>query len=131
MLQQCIARHYWHWALCEGQPTFGVGIAVEADTSVTGNVVEDARVIGINLGWGPYMRNLIAAQNNVRSAPVGIAVSFAAEGQIALISQNIIADCAVNIAGFKWDEQVSGDLAVSTEDLPHSIRVTDNLVSAV
>jgi uncharacterized secreted repeat protein (TIGR03808 family) len=112
-------------------PTFGVGIAVEADTSVTGNVVEDARVIGINLGWGPYLRNLIAAQNTVRSAPVGIAVSFAAEGQSVLISQNIIADCTVNIAGFKWDEQVSGDLAVSTEDLPHSIRVTDNLVSAV
>lgn len=111
-------------------PTFGVGIAVEADTSVTGNVIEEARIIGINLGWGPYMRNLIAAQNTVRSAPAGIAVSFAAEGQIALISQNIIAGCPVNIAGFKWDEQVSGDLAISTEDLPHSIRVTDNLVSA-
>ncbi|KZK86337.1 hypothetical protein PsAD46_02723 [Pseudovibrio sp. Ad46] len=112
-------------------PTFGVGIAVEADTSVTGNVIEDARIIGINLGWGPYMRNLIATQNHVRSAPIGIAISFAADKQSALISQNIIAGCPVNIAGFKWEEQVSGDLAISTEDLPHSIRVIDNLVSAV
>jgi len=112
-------------------PTFGVGIAVEADTSVTSNVVEGARIIGINLGWGPYMRNLIAAQNTVRSAPVGIAVSLAADDQSALISQNIIAGCPVNIAGFKWDEQASGDLALSAEDLPRSIRVTDNLVSPV
>ncbi|AEV36922.1 hypothetical protein PSE_2414 [Pseudovibrio sp. FO-BEG1] len=112
-------------------PTFGVGIAVEADTSVTSNVVEGARIIGINLGWGPYMRNLIAAQNTIRSAPIGIAISLAADDQSALISQNIIAGCPVNIAGFKWDEQASGDLAFSAEDLPCSIRVTDNLVSPV
>ncbi|GHB19906.1 Tat protein [Pseudovibrio japonicus] len=115
----------------QDNPTFGVGISVEADTSVTGNIVEDARVTGINLGWGPYMRNLIAAQNSVRSVPVGIAVSFAADEATALISQNIISGCTVNIAGFRWDEQVSGDLALSAEDVPRSIRVADNLVSAV
>lgn len=115
----------------QDNPGFGVGIAVEADTSVTGNVVEDVRVTGINLGWGPYMRNLIAAQNSVRSAPVGISVSFAADEATALISQNIISGCTVNIAGFRWHEQVSGDLALSAEGLPGSIRVADNLVSAL
>ncbi len=77
------------------------------------------------------MRNLIAAQNNVRSAPVGIAVSFAAEEQTVPISHNIISVCPVNIAGFRLDEQASGDLANSTEDLPHSIRVADNPISSV
>ncbi len=115
----------------QDNPTFGVGISVEADTSVTGNIVEDVRVTGINLGWGPYMRNLIAAQNSVRSAPMGIAVSFAADEATALISQNIISGCTVNIAGFKWYEQVSGDLALSAEGLPRSVRIADNLVSAV
>ncbi len=77
------------------------------------------------------MRNLIVAQNSVRSAPMGIAVSFAADEATALISQNIISGCTVNIAGFKWYEQVSGDLALSAEGLRRSVRVADNLVSAV
>src|SRR5690606_6912503 len=34
-------------------PGFGVGITVEADTSVAGNVVEDAPLYGIKIGWGP------------------------------------------------------------------------------
>ncbi len=36
----------------QDNPTFGVGISVEADTSVTGNIVEDARVTGIKLVGG-------------------------------------------------------------------------------
>ncbi|KZL20932.1 hypothetical protein PsAD2_00924 [Pseudovibrio axinellae] len=115
----------------QNNPEFGVGIAVEADTNVIGNLVEGARVTGIRLGWGPYMRNLIAAQNTVRSAPIGISISFAAQKQSALISQNITANCAVNIAGFAWDEQVSGDIALSPDELPLMVRVTDNIASAL
>ena len=32
----------------------GVGIAVEADAAVTGNVVENAPTAGINVGWGRH-----------------------------------------------------------------------------
>ncbi len=113
----------------ENNPPFGVGIAVEADTSVTGNLVEGAGRIGINLGWGSHMRNLMACQNTIRATPVGIAISLAAENNSALISQNIIAGCTVNISGFLWEERASPDLAIFKGDLPHSILVTDNLVS--
>ena len=44
----------------------GVGIGVEADTAVTGNVVENAPTAGILLGWGRYMRDVSATGNVVR-----------------------------------------------------------------
>ena len=36
----------------------GVGIYVEADTSVTGNVIENAPSFGIVAGWGKYLRDV-------------------------------------------------------------------------
>ncbi|RUW60742.1 TIGR03808 family TAT-translocated repetitive protein, partial [Mesorhizobium sp. M2A.F.Ca.ET.067.02.1.1] len=39
-------------------PGFGVGISAEADTTVSGNVVENAPLYGMQLGWGPYLRNV-------------------------------------------------------------------------
>ena len=48
----------------------GVGIAVEADASVTGNVIENAPVAGIMVGWGAYMRDVSVAGNVVRDAPL-------------------------------------------------------------
>ena len=56
----------------------GVGIGVEADTAVTGNVVENAPTAGILLGWGRYLRDVSATGNVVRGCGVGIAVSVAA-----------------------------------------------------
>ncbi|TMJ32868.1 MAG: TIGR03808 family TAT-translocated repetitive protein, partial [Alphaproteobacteria bacterium] len=53
----------------------GVGIAVEADTAVTGNVVENAPSAGIMLGWGHYLRDIAVTGNVVRKADIGIAVS--------------------------------------------------------
>ena len=37
----------------------GVGIYVEADTSVTGNVIENAPSFGIVAGWGKYLRDVV------------------------------------------------------------------------
>src|SRR5262249_40678430 len=41
----------------------GIGIAVEADTAVTGNVIENAPNTGIRAGWGPYLRNVAVSGN--------------------------------------------------------------------
>ena len=40
----------------------GVGIGVEAETAVTGNVIENAPYAGIRLGFGPYLRNVTASR---------------------------------------------------------------------
>jgi uncharacterized secreted repeat protein (TIGR03808 family) len=53
------------------------GIGIEAETAVTGNVVENAAQIGIRAGWGPYLRNVTVSGNVVRNAAIGIAVSVA------------------------------------------------------
>ena len=45
----------------------GVGIGVEADTAVTGNVIENAPIAGIRAGWGHYLRNVTITGNVVRN----------------------------------------------------------------
>ncbi len=50
----------------------GGGIYAEADTLVSGNVVENAKDVGIGLGWGAYARNLSAQGNLIRECGKGI-----------------------------------------------------------
>ncbi len=68
----------------------GIGISVEADASVTGNVVEGAAQIGIQAGWGEYRRDIVLSGNVVRQSPIGIAVSSDAKGGAVLVAQNLI-----------------------------------------
>lgn len=97
-----------------GAPGFGIGINVEADSSVTGNVIEDAPVFGMSIGWGPFMRNVVATGNMIREAPVGIAVSVVEGAGSAVISDNVI-DGATRgaIVGYRWAEPSTDDLAVN------------------
>jgi len=67
-----------------------IGIAVEADTMVTGNVVESVPGLGISLGYGKYMRQVTVNNNLVRDAQVGIGVSDHKEAGFALIATNMI-----------------------------------------
>ncbi len=110
-------------------PGFGVGISVEADASVSGNVVEGAPLYGINIGWGPFMRNVIATGNVVRNAGEGIAVSVVEGTGSAIITDNVI-DGALRgaIVGHRWVDAVTGDLAKEGTDLP-GLTVERNRVS--
>ncbi|MER8907208.1 TIGR03808 family TAT-translocated repetitive protein [Mesorhizobium sp. M0854] len=95
-------------------PGFGDGISVEADTIVSGNVIENAPLYGMQIGWGPFMRNVVATGNIVRKAGTGIAVSVVEGAGTAIISDNVI-DGVQNraIVGQCWAERVTGDLAAS------------------
>src|ERR1700680_2350617 len=53
----------------------GIGIYVEADTTVSGNVIENAPSFGIVAGWGKYLRDVAITGNVIRNAFVGIGVS--------------------------------------------------------
>ena len=53
----------------------GVGIGVEADTTVVGNVIENAPTAAITLGWGPWLRNLSVTGNVIRGARIGLGIS--------------------------------------------------------
>jgi uncharacterized secreted repeat protein (TIGR03808 family) len=111
-------------------PGFGVGISVEADTTVTGNVIENAPLYGMQIGWGAYMRNVVATGNIIRNAGTGIAVTVVEGAGDAIISDNVI-DGARNgaIIGQRWAEPATGDLARSSNSgYPH-LTVERNKVS--
>jgi uncharacterized secreted repeat protein (TIGR03808 family) len=89
----------------------GIGIAVEAEAAVTGNVVENAPLAGIALGYGRYLRDVAATGNVVRRADIGIAVSVAAGAGTALIANNVISETQSGaIIGMDRQKIVTGDL---------------------
>jgi uncharacterized secreted repeat protein (TIGR03808 family) len=111
-------------------PGFGAGIDVEADCSVTGNVIEGAPLHGIGIGWGAFMRNVVASGNVIRKSGRGIAVSVVEGTGAAIISDNII-DGAKNgaVVGFRWADPATGDLAIIGAGDHPNLTVERNRVS--
>lgn len=111
-------------------PGFGVGITAEADCAITGNVIENAPRYGMHLGWGAFMRNLVATGNVVREARTGIAVSVVDGAGSAVVSDNII-DGTPNgaVVGYEWTKPVTGDLAVDGAGDHVNLVVERNRVS--
>ncbi len=90
----------------------GIGIYVEADTAVSGNVVEKAARAGVMAGWGAYLRDVTITGNVVRQSAVGIAVSVVTGAGSALIANNLISGAAQGaIVGMDHLTPVTGDLA--------------------
>ncbi len=90
----------------------GIGIYIEADTSVSGNVIENAPSFGIVAGWGKYLRDVAISGNVIRKAYVGIGVSVAPGTGTALVNNNIISESArAAIVGLDHARPVTGDLS--------------------
>ena len=106
---------------------FGHGIFVEADTAVTGNVVDGVARWGIALGWGPYLRDVAVTGNVVRDAGVGVAVSVAQGAGPALIANNRLAARDGGIVGHAWLEPRTGEL-VGARDVPPHLTLSGNRV---
>lgn len=110
-------------------PGKGTGIAVEADSAVTGNVIENAPAIGIAVGWGPYLRDVDVSNNIVRSAGIGIAVSVVPGAGTALIANNLIAEAKYgSIVGTEWEKRVTGDLAKDSAGRYAHLSISGNRV---
>lgn len=108
---------------------FGVGISAEADAVISGNALDTIEKWGLLLGWGPYLRNVAASGNMVRAVPVGCAVSVAEGAGSALISGNVFsATPGAAIAGFRWNDQASGELIEGAERFP-GVTVERNILS--
>lgn len=106
------------------------GIHAEADTAITGNVVENAREVGISLGWGRYGRNLSATGNIIRACGKGVTVSLNPATGPALIANNIISGSTIAaIMGMDHDEAVTGDLGLAGSDVPSRLTLAGNLVT--
>jgi len=91
---------------------FGTGISVEADTAVTGNVVENAARYGIAIGWGEFMRNIVASGNVIRRCERGIGVSVVEGTGSCVVSDNVISGAKDGaIVGLRWNDVASKNLA--------------------
>jgi uncharacterized secreted repeat protein (TIGR03808 family) len=107
----------------------GDGIGAEADTLITGNVVENAPGAGITLGWGAYLRNVLATGNIVRKCGVGIGVSVAPGAGPAVITGNLIADPeGAAIQGFEREKAVGGDLLAGAPDVWRHLTISGNVL---
>jgi uncharacterized secreted repeat protein (TIGR03808 family) len=107
----------------------GNGIGAEADTLITGNVVENAPGAGITLGWGAYLRNVLATGNIVRKCGVGIGVSVAPGAGPAVITGNLIADPeGAAIQGFEREKAVGGDLLAGAPDVWRHLTISGNVL---
>ncbi|MEA3093669.1 MAG: hypothetical protein QOJ04_5011, partial [Caballeronia sp.] len=90
----------------------GIGIYVEADTTVSGNVIENAPSFGILAGWGEYLRDVAITGNVIRNAFVGIGVSVATGAGTALVANNVISEAPRGaVVGLDHARPITTDLS--------------------
>ena len=111
-----------------GPDAAGVGVAVEADAAVTGNVIEDAPTAGISIGAGKYQRDVTVTGNVVRRAGRGIDVSVAAGAGHVAVTGNMIAEAKNGaIVGMEFDKVASDDLVRDAAKYPQ-LTISGNQV---
>ena len=109
---------------------FGIGIAVEADASVTGNTIEGAPKWGMMVGWGPYLRDVAITGNVIRDAGLGIAVTVVDGVGKALINDNVFSDTPGGaVVGTRWNDAVTDDMAKTGASAWPHLTVERNSVS--
>jgi len=108
--------------------TRGIGIAVEADTVVTGNVIESSPAFGIMVGWGRYLRDVSVTDNLIRQAHIGIGVSIDPAAGTALITNNLIAGSKEGaIRAMSGPTPVGPDLAKEGAEAYRNLAVYTNV----
>jgi uncharacterized secreted repeat protein (TIGR03808 family) len=93
--------------------TVPIGIHVEADTIVSGNIVEAVPGAGIVAGFGPFLRNVVVSDNTVSDIDIGIGVSVVTQGPIGAVhvADNLVAGArTAAFAGLAWRDIVTTDL---------------------
>lgn len=92
----------------------GIGIYIEADTAVSGNVIENAPLFGIVAGWGKYLRDVSITGNVIRNAFIGIGVSVMDGAGTALLDGNLISGAPRGaVVGLDHAKPVTSDLTAN------------------
>jgi uncharacterized secreted repeat protein (TIGR03808 family) len=113
----------------DGRDVEAIGISAEADTVISGNVIETVKGTAIATGWGPSLRDVTVTGNLLRGADVGIAVSVVQEAGTVVIANNLIADTPLGaIVGREWDKTVTGDLSKEGADRYVQLSIDGNRV---
>lgn len=106
----------------------GIGIGVEADAMVSGNLIDGAPGVGIQIGWGEYLRDVNATGNLIREVRVGIGISIAGNAGYAFVTNNMISAAAEGgIRAMDHDKLLGPDLAKSSSESYRNIAVFGNV----
>lgn len=112
-----------------GPDAYGVAIGVEADTTVSGNTIENAPVMGIVVGSGKYLRDCKVTANVVREAGIGVGVSVVEGAGKAEITSNVFSAIKNGaVVGMAWDKAVTGDLTRGGADKFPQLTIRNNKV---
>ncbi len=107
---------------------YGTGIYVEADSMVSGNVIEDCRYNGIQVGWGSYVRDIIVSSNLVRLCPVGIGITDNSSGGYLTISGNMISNFKKGaIRAMNHNQYTGPDLSRKSAKNYHNFAIFNNV----
>jgi uncharacterized secreted repeat protein (TIGR03808 family) len=118
-------KHPWN-----GEIGGGKGIFVEGDAAISGNVVDNADQTGLQLGWGPSLRDVTATGNTIRNCGNGIEISVAPGAGHATVTGNRIAGSRQHaIVGKQWHKIATGDLAVTGAGDWAKITLSGNVAS--
>ena len=110
----------------------GIGIYVEADSAVTGNVVENAPSFGIVAGWGKYLRDVAITGNVIRKAFAGIGVSVAAGAGTALVNNNMISETPRGaVVGLDHARAITTDLSAEGAQRYAQVVIGSNAVRRI
>jgi uncharacterized secreted repeat protein (TIGR03808 family) len=106
-----------------------IGISVEADAAVSGNVIDSVEGTGIQAGWGEYLRDISITGNVVRDADYGIAVSVAPGAGTAVIANNLLSGARLgSIVGMEWTKMVADDLSRAAPERYAQLSIDGNRV---
>jgi uncharacterized secreted repeat protein (TIGR03808 family) len=106
-----------------------IGISVEADAAVSGNVIDSVEGTGIQTGWGEYLRDISITANVVRDADYGIAVSVAPGAGTAIIANNLVSRARLgSIVGMEWTKMVADDLSRAAPERYAQLSIDGNRV---
>jgi len=109
---------------------FGNGISAEADISITGNVIENAANFGLMLGWGNYLRNVVASANIIRDTKTGVYVSVVeGTGNVTIVNNVMSNITRGGVIGYRWRDPVTGDLARTRGKQFTNLKIKDNQVN--
>jgi uncharacterized secreted repeat protein (TIGR03808 family) len=107
----------------------GIGIYVEADTSVTGNVIENAPSFGIVAGWGKYLRDVVISGNVIRNAFVGVGISVTPDAGTALVNNNVISETPRGaVVGLNHARAITSDLSAEGAQRFAQVMIGTNAV---
>jgi uncharacterized secreted repeat protein (TIGR03808 family) len=107
----------------------GIGIYVEADTSVTGNVIENAPSFGIVAGWGKYLRDVVISGNVIRNAFVGVGISVTPDAGTALVNNNVVSETPRGaVVGLDHARAITSDLSAEGAQRFAQVMIGTNAV---